>query len=885
MKRIISFFVIAVLCSAANLQVFSQKIRTVNSGKIPSAKKETPLIKDETPVIKSEVPTDVKLRSAEAYTDGNGVYIRWQAEYESRNFGFYLYREDKNGRTLVSEGIVGGGGTISSEDVVYGGNYSYFDELGDAGNIYYIESIQLNGNRQIIGETATKVIDNLASVAGASAQELASRTAETDPTLEKNALILPKELQAQAETNTLAPDITTQRWVASQPGVKIGIKQEGIYRVTRAELQAAGFDVNAAGSLWQLYVDGNQQAIIVGANDSYIEFYGKGLDTPESDTKTYFLVVGAQNGLRMSSSTIRPLSGNIAGKNYYQTFERKERKLYLFSNVLNGDAENYYSNVPIVGANSPTPTPVTFTFNLTGVDFDVAKATLELGVQGFTGTPHQVVPTINGETLAPINGNGFNLMAGVFQIPTSFLREGANTLQLRSFGGLGDNNLLESIRISYQRKFEAIQNRLSFYTNNYRQTTISGFASPNIRVFDMTNPDAPTMLANLPVQNNAGNHSVTIPSNRGRALFAVEDSGLLTAGSIIPNNPSTLSTAAHNAELIIVSYKDWLTQANDWANYRRSQGLTVEVVDIEDVLDEFSYGTVDTAGITQFFQYAKNNWQTPPNYILLLGDTSYDFRNYENRAFQNFIPSKRADTLYEETVSDEALCDFNNDGLAELAIGRIPARNGAHVTQALNKSMTFEASLATAYSRGALFASDLPNGYDFEALNQRLATLLPPSIPNTYINRGQTNSRNLLLAELNRGPYLINYAGHGAPGLWDGSWFTINDALILNNAPNYSLYFMLTCLNGYFARTDFDSLSESLLKAPNGGGAAVWASTGKTTPDVQEVLASRFYNQLNVGNMSKLGDLVKDAKQNLNGGRDVRLSWALLGDPTLKIKP
>lgn len=885
MKKIIAFFVIVVMCSAANLQVFSQKIRNVNPGKNPAAKKETPLIKDETPIVKSEIPTDVKLRSAEAFSDGNGVYLRWQTEHENRNLGFYLYREDKNGRTLVTEEIIGGGRTVSSEDLVYGGTYSYFDEQGAAGNIYHIESFQLNGNRQMIGAVSPKSVDNLASIAGASSQELASRKAETNSTLEKNAVILPKELQAQTETNTLQPDILTQRWVASQPGVKLGIKQEGIYRVTRAELQAAGFDVNAAGNLWQLYADGNQQAIIVGANDSYIEFYGKGIDTPESDTRTYFLVVGAQNGLRMNSATVRPLSGNVAGKNYYQTFERKDRKLYLFADILNGDAENFYGNVPIVGNNTPTPPAANFTFNLTGVDFSIGKATLEINVQGITGTPHQIVPTINGETLDPINGNSFNLMSGVFQIPTSFLREGSNSLQLRTFGGLGDNNLLESIRISYQRKFEAIQNRLSFYTSNYRQTTISGFASPNIRVFDLSYPDAPTILANLPIQNDAGNHSVTLPSNRGRALFAAEDSGLLSAASITPNIPSTLSTPAHNANLIIVTYKDWAAQANDWANYRRGQGMTVEVVDIEDVLDEFSYGTVNTAGITQFFQFAKNNWQTAPNYILLLGDTSYDYRNYENRAYQNFVPTKRVDTVYEETGSDEALCDFNNDGVAELAIGRMPVRNPAQVTQALNKTMTFESNLATAYSRGAVFASDLPNGYDFEALSQRLGTQLPPSITKTFINRGQADSRNILLASLNQGPYLINYSGHGAPGIWDGNWFTFNDATALNNAPNYSLYFMLTCLNGYFLRTDFDSLSEALLRAPNGGGAAVWASTGKTTPDVQEVLATRFYHQLNVGTMNRIGDLVNDAKQNLNGGRDVRLSWALLGDPTLKIKP
>ena len=74
-----------------------------------------------------------------------------------------------------------------------------------------------------------------------------------------------------------------------------------------------------------------------------------------------------------------------------------------------------------------------------------------------------------------------------------------------------------------------------------------------------------------------------------------------------------------------------------------------------------------------------------------------------------------------------------------------------------------------------------------------------------------------------------------------------------------------------------------MLKAPNGGAVSAWASSGKTTPDVQEVLARRFYQKISQGNMLRMGDLIMDAKQNLNGGRDVRLSWTLLGDPTLKV--
>jgi hypothetical protein len=75
--------------------------------------------------------------------------------------------------------------------------------------------------------------------------------------------------------------------------------------------------------------------------------------------------------------------------------------------------------------------------------------------------------------------------------------------------------------------------------------------------------------------------------------------------------------------LIIISHKDFLAQSEDWANYRRSQGATVKVVDIGDVYDEFNYGVLSAAAIRGFLQYAKENWQTPPQYVLLVGDASF----------------------------------------------------------------------------------------------------------------------------------------------------------------------------------------------------------------------------------------------------------------------
>jgi len=111
----------------------------------------------------------------------------------------------------------------------------------------------------------------------------------------------------------------------------------------------------------------------------------------------------------------------------------------------------------------------------------------------------------------------------------------------------------------------------------------------------------------------------------------------------------------------------------------------------------------------------------------------------------------------------------------------------------------------------------------------------------------------------------------------------------MNNPGHEAILTALTCFNGYFIRPDADGLSESLLKATNGGAVAAWSSTGETTPDVQQVLALRFYQQLGQSNITRLGDLIIDAKLYLaqhppSPVDDVLNSWVLLGDPMLRIK-
>ena len=815
-----------------------------------------------------------------AYTEGRGVWLSW----ETGDIGakaFNIYRISKSGRELANPQII----------VRQPANQTYFDNDGELGSVYEIESISSEGVRSLSVSFAVEYVSKLEDVAGRTADEL-SALSSVNGNLESTSLNLPQELRNEVKKSSSISNLQNQRAVAAQVGVKIGIRKDGLYRVLRSELQGAGFDVNTDQTKWQLSVSGVEQAIIVENTGAFIEFYANAVEAIESDFRYYYLVNGNAAGRRMPTRVSRPSSGTVVGNNYQQTFFMKQRKSYIYD-ILNGDAENYWGD--LIASSSTT-----FPINLSGIDTTAAKCVMNVTVQGFVGINHLVSFKVNGNVVGSFSGTGEQNFGQEFLVPTNLLLEGANTLTLATSSS--DFVLFDSVKINYTRKFLADQNKINFYTNGYRKAVVTGFASPNIRMFDLTTEGEPIQVTNLNIVQNGATWNVNLPAYRPRVMFGIEDSAIRRDASIIPNTASSLATPTHSAQLVIVSYGDFMAAAETWANYRRSQGISVEVIDIADVYDEFNYGIPSSRSITDFLFYAKNNWQVPPGYVLLLGDASYDPRNYQNFGYLNLIPSKMVNTVYLETSSDEALADFNGDGLSEIAIGRIPARTSLQVTNALAKVMRFETPTMQNLNRGAVFACDVPNGYDFCGMNQALMSQMP-NIPSILVRRGlappanefelDPMGQNNFINAVNSttGKYVVNYAGHGTISSWVNQNFFGTFNFIgadgfpqVNNVNKESIFTMLTCLNGYFIQPNATGLAEVALHHQNGGAVASWASTGKTTPDVQLVLALRFYSQLSAGNITRIGDLIRDAKTQVPGGRDVLLSWALMGDPMLKVR-
>jgi hypothetical protein len=145
------------------------------------------------------------------------------------------------------------------------------------------------------------------------------------------------------------------------------------------------------------------------------------------------------------------------------------------------------------------------------------------------------------------------------------------------------------------------------------------------------------------------------------------------------------------------------------------------------------------------------------------------------------------------------------------------------------------------------------------------------------------NAHADIIDAINSGSVLATYIGHASVEVWANNVFSSSDAMALTNGNRLPVVVALNCLNGYFHDVYTLSLAEALMKAPNGGAVAVWASSTLTEPDQQALMGHELFTNLFSGQSPTLGQAVARAKL-VATDPDVRKSWILFGDPTMKLR-
>jgi hypothetical protein len=833
-------------------------------------------------------PTDVHLLSftadrfdGQTNSPSGGVLLRWQTGFEVSNLGFNVYRDEAGKRVPVTPGLIAGSALFVGSQTALGAgrSYAWIDKSAQGGGQYWLEELDINGTSRWHGPVFAGSGGGGKSLSAYNLQQspLISDLGQSDSHEGRSA---PVERKAKI-ARLAAAQVSQQGSLASQAAVKMSVRQEGWYRVTQPELVAAGLDPRADARLLQLFVDGQEQAInVVGARDAEfgtgaaIEFYGVGLDTPSTDTRTYWLVAGTTPGKRIQQA--KEQGAPATATSFPYTVERKDRMVY-FSSLRNGDKENFFG--PVITSNSVDQSLTVSRLNQSG-----GQAQLDVRLQGVTTVPHQVRVQLNGSNVGYVSFNGQAEGTGRFTVAPSLLKEGQNQILLTSLGTSSDISLVNSVRLTYPHSYAADNNALKLSALGNQAVTIGGFTTGQIRVVDVSNPAAAQELMGQ-IRQDKGGYSITItPVGAGeRQLLAFGNQDRKPA-RVEANLPSSWRLPTNGADVVFITRRELMASLDPLKALRQSQKLKVSVIDVEALYNEFSFGQRTPQAVKDFLSYAGSSWKIAPRYVLLAGDASLDPRNYMGQGDFDLVPTKLIDTSYMETASDDWLADFNNDGLPEMSIGRLPVRTPQQTAALVSKIVAYDGSSG---SEGVLLVSDVVDGvYNFEDASTQLSALIPPNIRVERIDRGRIDpaeAKAMLLEILNRGPKLVNYTGHGSVDLWRGNLLTSADVLELTNAQNLPLFITMTCLNGYYVDPTLDSLAESLLKTEHGGAVAVWASSGMTLPDGQALMNQQMYRQIFTGQPQTLGEATARAKAAVSD-IDVRRTWILFGDPTSRLK-
>jgi hypothetical protein len=510
------------------------------------------------------------------------------------------------------------------------------------------------------------------------------------------------------------------------------------------------------------------------------------------------------------------------------------------------------------------------------------SSSLTVTMQGASDGAHTVIVSLNGADLGTLSLRNQANASAAFTILNSLLKEGENTLRL-STSGVDDVTVVDTVALTYPHSYTADGDYLRFTAQAGAPVTVGGFGGGAIEVVDITDPASP-ILAQGSVTAQASGYAVSFgaPGAGVRTLLAFTQAMEASPASVVANRPSSWRARQAGGDMVIVSHAAFIDALDPLVKLRQ-QGRRVAVVDVEDLYDEFSFGEQTPYAIKDFLANANSAWVRKPKWVLLVGDGSYDPKNYLQTEQGDWMPVQLVETSLMETASDDWFADFNNDGVPQMAVGRLPVNTAADAATLVNRIVAYEKAAKPAWKQKALVvagADDSDNPFSRYAAAAK--GLLPRTMTSATVVTSDANAAEKILAAINAGVGLVNYAGHGSQEDWAGGLMSGGAAEALTNGAATPFVVAMTCLNGYFQDVWAPSLAEAFLSAPNGGAVAVWASSGMTNSSPQAALNQAMLKTVYSG-ANTLGEAAMAAKAAV-GDSDVRRSWILLGDPAMSLR-
>lgn len=755
---------------------------------------------------------------------------------------------------------------------------------------------------------------------------------------------------------------------ALRPGTgswyKISVTRDGIYKIDKAFLNACGIDtdnldpndINIFGNGDGRLPENNSVARtddlaknaikIVGGDDGvfndgdYILFHGwgphrwyedgSGFDqdrNPYSDISCYYININsADTPLRIGDmpNSASPVTHSVSNYNFYTVYEKDNTSLVnggqrwygdLFDTDLN---QSFSFNVPNITSSSPA-------------EFEVSLASSSNSSVG-TAQKYSIGSTVLLETTLPTGSDyGRSVNTMTYNNPTSSM-----ILNISITRNTPDAlTYLDRILLNVRRELVFTGDQILFRdlnsvgVGNVAEYSLSNLPVGSGFVWEITDRHVPYLVQGSFV---GGDYVFQSNADTLREFIASDGTDFLSPtriGAVTPQNLHALGPA----DYLIITHKNFLSQANRLAALHENNGLTVHVVTSEQVYNEFSSGMLDATAIRSFAKmFYDRSAATPeerPKSLLIFGDGTYDPKNrvpnnnnfmltYQVANSENHIGALVTDDYFGMLDDTDA---FASSDLLDIGIGRLLISDNTMAKQQVDKIEHYMHNGSSLYStantncgtdNGASTFGDWRTRYvqiaddeefqfigeDCEAQYDSVTNNYPVmNCDKIYMDAYQQIStaggerypevNEAINDRMDRGALVVNYVGHGGEvGVAEERVITVPQIQDWKNINNMPLFVTATCEFTKYDDPDRVSAGEWASINPYGAAIALMTTTRSVYYEVNEATGRAFYANVFERDADfkprSFGEIIMRAK-NEAGSSNNKRSFTLIGDPALQI--
>jgi Peptidase family C25 len=308
-------------------------------------------------------------------------------------------------------------------------------------------------------------------------------------------------------------------------------------------------------------------------------------------------------------------------------------------------------------------------------------------------------------------------------LPNSLLSEDLNVRITYQGQYQTSEGYLDYIDIIYPALPQAIDGQLSLWfmkNERDRKIHVTGLNAAMSYVFSTEDPFA---VQYYPVSGTETD--LLVPASNVSSSYLIANEGHFKTPSnisLLPDYEPLLSQDhASQTDFIIITPDAFVSEANRLANFKESrsiQPLTALVKTYSEIVGQYNAGNRDPYAIRHFLADMYRQAPAPkPLYVLLLGDGHFDYQN-RTYAAPNYIPY-----LYEPNIlwpCDDIFVMVNSidDPINDMAVGRIPVNSANEARAAVDKIIEYDSrENAGEWQLNAMLVADDPTdlaqGYPF----------------------------------------------------------------------------------------------------------------------------------------------------------------------------